>query len=96
MAAQLLQLRYNHVMNFLTLNENDGLKQHLAQRLNQLENEYLSNQSGIVVLEFATNVDTEEVARLNSNLVEIESVHAATLARIQELSETTVEEIPSK
>jgi hypothetical protein len=66
-------------MEFRTLDPIEGKKQALAGRLNQLEQEYLSNETALLVAQSLPEGESKDtqVAQFTSNLVIIESAHNA-------------------
>jgi len=75
-------------MEFRTLDAVAGKKQALAARLNQLEQEYLSNETALLVAQSLPDSDAknEQVAQFNANLVIIESAHAAVAAEYDSIA----------
>jgi hypothetical protein len=66
-------------MEFRTLDPVEGKKQALASRLNQLEQEYLNNETALLVAQSLPDNEAKDaqVAQFISNLEIIESAHAA-------------------
>jgi hypothetical protein len=66
-------------MEFRTLDPVEGKKQALASRLNQLEQEYLSNETALLVAQSLPENEAKDaqVAQFISNLEIIESAHTA-------------------
>lgn len=66
-------------MEFRTLDPIEGKKQALAARMNQLEQEYLSNETALLVAESLPEGESKDtqVAQFVNNLVVIESAHNA-------------------
>lgn len=66
-------------MEFRTLDPTEGKKQALATRMNQLEQEYLSNETALLVAQSLPESESKDtqVAQFTSNLVVIESAHNA-------------------
>jgi hypothetical protein len=64
-------------MDFRTLDPIEGKKQALAARMNQLEQEYLSNETALLVAQSLPEGEAKDtqVAQFTSNLVVIESAH---------------------
>ena len=69
-------------MDFKTLDPIEGKKQALFARLNQLEQEYLSNETALLVAQSLPEGEAKDtqVAQFSSNLVVIESAHGAIVA----------------
>ena len=69
-------------MEFRTLDPVEGKKQALASRLNQLEQEYLSNETALLVAQSLPENEAKDaqVAQFVSNLEIIESAHTAIVA----------------
>ena len=69
-------------MEFRTLDPAEGKKQALASRLNQLEQEYLSNETALLVAQSLPENEAKDaqVAQFVSNLEIIESAHTAIAA----------------
>jgi hypothetical protein len=69
-------------MEFRTLDPVEGKKQALAARLNQLEQEYLSNETALLVAQSLPDNEAKDaqVAQFVSNLEIIESAHTAIAA----------------
>jgi hypothetical protein len=69
-------------MEFRTLDPVEGKKQALASRLNQLEQEYLSNETALLVAQSLPENEAKDaqVAQFVSNLEIIESAHTAIAA----------------
>jgi hypothetical protein len=65
-------------MDFRTLDPIEGKKQALAARMNQLEQEYLSNETALLVAQSLPEGESKDtqVAQFTSNLVVIESAHS--------------------
>jgi hypothetical protein len=66
-------------MEFRTLDPIEGKKQALFACLNQLEQEYLSNETALLVAQNLPESEAKDtqVAQFTSNLVVIESAHNA-------------------
>jgi hypothetical protein len=66
-------------MEFRTLNPVEGKKQALFARMNQLEQEYLSNETALLVAQSLPEGESKDtqLAQFSSNLVVIESAHNA-------------------
>lgn len=64
-------------MDFKTLDPIEGKKQALFARLNQLEQEYLNNETALLVAQSLPEGESKDaqVAQFSSNLVTIESAH---------------------
>lgn len=75
-------------MEFRTLDPVEGKKQALASRLNQLEQEYLSNETALLVAQSLPDNEAKEaqVAQFISNLEIIESAHTAIAAEHDSLA----------
>jgi len=75
-------------MEFRTLDPVEGKKQALLGRLNQLEQEYLSNETALLVAQSLADDEAKEtqVAQFTSNLEIIESAHAAIAAEHDSLA----------
>ena len=75
-------------MEFRTLDPVEGKKQALASRLNQLEQEYLSNETALLVARSLPDNEAKEaqVAQFMSNLEIIESAHTAVAAEHDSLA----------
>ena len=75
-------------MEFRTLDPVEGKKQALASRLNQLEQEYLSNETALLVAQSLPDNEAKEaqVAQFISNLEIIESAHTAVAAEHDSLA----------
>ena len=69
-------------MEFRTLDPVEGKKQALVSRLNQLEQEYLNNETALLVAQSLPNDEAKDaqVAQFVSNLEIIESAHAVIAA----------------
>lgn len=69
-------------MDFKTLDPIEGKKQALLARMNQLEQEYLSNETALLVAQSLPEGESKDtqVAQFSSNLVVIESAHGAIVA----------------
>jgi hypothetical protein len=69
-------------MEFRTLDPIEGRKQALAARINQLEQEYLNNETALLVSENLPESESKEaqVKQFNYNLAVIESAHKAIVA----------------
>ena len=69
-------------MEFRTLDPVEGKKQALAARMNQLEQEYLSNETALLVAQSLPEGESKDaqVEQFSSNLVVIESAHGAIVA----------------
>ena len=66
-------------MQFRTLDPIEGKKQALAARMNQLEQEYLNNETALIVAQSLPEGEAKDaqIAQFSSNLVVIESAHGA-------------------
>jgi hypothetical protein len=66
-------------MEFRTLDPVEGKKQALLNRLNQLEKEFLDNETALLVAQNFPEGESKDtqVAQFTSNLVVIESAHNA-------------------
>ena len=75
-------------MEFRTLDPVEGKKQALAARLNQLEQEYLSNETALLVAQSLPENEAKDaqVAQFVSNLEIIESAHTAIAAEHDSLA----------
>jgi hypothetical protein len=75
-------------MEFRTLDPVEGKKQALASRLNQLEQEYLSNETALLVAQSLPDDEAKEaqVTQFISNLEIIESAHGAIAAEHDSLA----------
>ena len=75
-------------MEFRTLDPVEGKKQALASRLNQLEQEYLSNETALLVAQSLPDNEAKDaqVAQFVSNLEIIESAHTAVAAEHDSLA----------
>jgi hypothetical protein len=75
-------------MEFRTLDPVEGKKQALLGRLNQLEQEYLSNETALLVAQSLPDDEAKEtqVAQFISNLEIIESAHTAIAAEHDSLA----------
>jgi hypothetical protein len=75
-------------MEFRTLDPVEGKKQALASRLNQLEQEYLSNETALLVAQSLPENEAKDaqVAQFISNLEIIESAHTAIAAEHDSLA----------
>ena len=75
-------------MEFRTLDPVEGKKQALAARLNQLEQEYLSNETALLVAQSLPENEEKDaqVAQFVSNLEIIESAHTAIAAEHDSLA----------
>jgi hypothetical protein len=75
-------------MEFRTLDPVEGKKQALASRLNQLEQEYLSNETALLVAQSLPENEAKDaqVAQFMSNLEIIESAHTAIAAEHDSLA----------
>ena len=75
-------------MEFRTLDPVEGKKQALASRLNKLEQEYLSNETALLVARSLPDNEAKEaqVAQFVSNLEIIESAHTAVAAEHDSLA----------
>ena len=75
-------------MEFRTLDPVEGKKQALASRLNQLEQEYLSNETALLVAQSLPDNEAKDaqVAQFVSNLEIIESAHTAIAAEHDSLA----------
>ncbi len=75
-------------MEFRTLDPVEGKKQALASRLNQLEQEYLSNETALLVAQSLPDNEAKDaqVAQFISNLEIIESAHTAIAAEHDSLA----------
>jgi hypothetical protein len=69
-------------MDFKTLDPIEGKKQALLARMNQLEQEYLSNETALLVAQSLPEGESKDtqVAQFSNNLVVIESAHGAIVA----------------
>ena len=69
-------------MEFRTLDPVEGKKQALATRMNQLEQEYLSNETALLVAQSLPEGEAKDtqVAQFVDNLTIIESAHSAIIA----------------
>ena len=69
-------------MEFRTLDPVEGKKQALATRMNQLEQEYLSNETALLVAQSLPEGEAKDtqVAQFVDNLTIIESAHGAIIA----------------
>jgi hypothetical protein len=75
-------------MEFRTLDPVEGKKQALASRLNQLEQEYLSNETALLVAQSLPENEAKDaqVAQFVSNLEIIESAHTTIAAEHDSLA----------
>jgi hypothetical protein len=75
-------------MEFRTLDPVEGKKQALLGRLNQLEQEYLSNETALLVAQSLPENEAKDaqVAQFISNLEIIESAHTAIAAEHDSLA----------
>ena len=75
-------------MEFRTLDPIEGKKQALASRLNQLEQEYLNNETALLVAQSLPDNEAKEaqVAQFMSNLEVIESAHTVIASEHDSLS----------
>lgn len=75
-------------MEFRTLDPVEGRKQALVSRLNQLEQEYLSNETALLVAQSLPDNESKDaqVAQFISNLEIIESAHTAVAEEHDSLS----------
>jgi hypothetical protein len=75
-------------MEFRTLDPVEGKKQALAARLNQLEQEYLSNETALLVAQSLPENEAKDaqVAQFVSNLEIIESAHTTIAAEHDSLA----------
>ena len=75
-------------MEFRTLDPVEGKKQSLAARLNQLEQEYLSNETALLVAQSLPENEAKDaqVAQFVSNLEIIESAHTVIAAEHDSLA----------
>jgi hypothetical protein len=75
-------------MEFRTLDPVEGKKQALAARLNQLEQEYLSNETALLVAQSLPDNEAKDaqVAQFVSNLEIIESAHTTIAAEHDSLA----------
>ena len=69
-------------MEFRTLDPVEGKKQALASRMNQLEQEYLINETALLVAQSLPESEAKDtqVAQFVDNLTIIESAHSAIIA----------------
>ncbi len=69
-------------MDFKTLDPIEGKKQALVVRLNQLEQEYLNNETALLVAKSLPEGESKDtqVAQFSNNLVVIESAHSVIVA----------------
>ena len=69
-------------MEFRTLDPVEGKKQALAARMNQLEQEYLNNETALIVAQSLPEGEAKDtqVTQFVNNLSVIESAHSAITA----------------
>ena len=69
-------------MQFRTLDPAEGKKQALVARMNQLEQEYLNNETALIVAQSLPEGESKDaqVAQFSGNLITIESAHSAIIA----------------